>query len=330
MSALTRCLMEEAAALASAATRLDNGQVEAALNLLEGCAERRAKLVITGVGKSGIVARKIAATFSSIGLMAIYLNPLDALHGDLGVVAPDDVTLLLSNSGETQELLEILPHLRRRGTARIALVGRVESSLGRGCDVVLDGSVDREVCPLNLAPTASTAVAMAIGDALAAVWMERRGISPQDFALNHPAGSLGKQLTLTAADLMVPVARLAPLGAATPLPEVIGHLTADGVGACWVAKEASSLQLWGLITDGDLRRALQSHPPETWNHLTAGDLMTADPITVAGDILAIHALERMERNRRKAIGVLPVVEDGARMLGLLRLHDLVQAGLAKG
>jgi arabinose-5-phosphate isomerase len=330
LSALTRCLMEEAAAIAASATRLDTAQVEAALDLLDGCATRRAKLVITGVGKSGIVARKIAATFSSIGLMAIYLNPLDALHGDLGVVAPDDVTLLLSNSGETEELLEILPHLRRRGTARIALVGRVVSSLARGCDVVLDGSVDREVCPLNLAPTASTAVAMAIGDALAAVWMERQGISPQDFALNHPAGSLGKQLTLTSSDLMVPVTRLAPLASGTPLPEVIGHLTADGVGACWVAREDDSQLLWGLITDGDLRRALQSHPPQTWDSLTANDLMTADPITVAADTLAIHALERMERNRRKAITVLPVVGEGTRMLGLLRLHDLVQAGLTSG
>jgi arabinose-5-phosphate isomerase len=329
LSSLTRCLLEEAAAIASAATRLDSNQVEAALALLEGCAERRAKLVITGVGKSGIVARKIAATFASIGLMAIYLSPLDALHGDLGVVAPDDVALLLSNSGETQELLEILPHLRRRGTAMIALVGRVDSSLSRGCQVVLDGSVDREVCPLNLAPTASTAVAMAIGDAMAAVWMERRGLSPQDFALNHPAGSLGKQLTLTAADLMVPVAQLAPLAAATPLPEVISHLTADGVGACWVAREHDRQQIWGLITDGDLRRALQSHPPQAWNQLRACDLMTADPITIAGDLLAIQALERMERNHRKAIAVLPVVAEGGRMVGLLRLHDLVQAGLAR-
>ena len=327
MSALTRCLIEEAAAIAASARRLDSEQVEQALRLLDQCIERRAKLVITGVGKSGIVARKIAATFSSIGLMAIYLNPLDALHGDLGVVAPDDVTLLLSNSGETQELLEILPHLRRRGTGRIALVGRVDSSLARSCDVVLDGSVDREVCPLNLAPTASTAVAMAIGDALAAVWMERRGISPQDFALNHPAGSLGKQLTLTAADLMVPVARLAPLAAATPLPGVIAHLTADGVGACWVAHEENHLRIHGLITDGDLRRALQQHGPEEWRGLTAGHLMTPDPITVEGETLAIQAMERMEHNRRKPITVLPVTDRDRRMLGLLRLHDLVQAGL---
>lgn len=328
MSALTRCLQEEAAAIAATAERLAAGQVEAALELLDGCADRRAKLVITGVGKSGIVARKIAATFSSIGLMAIYLNPLDALHGDLGVVAPDDVALLLSNSGETAELLEILPHLRRRGSRRIALVGRIDSSLARGCDVVLDGSVDREVCPLNLAPTASTAVAMAIGDALAAVWMERRGISPEDFALNHPAGSLGKQLTLTAADLMVPVVRLVPLAAQTPLPEVIAHLTADGVGACWVARSDDSAKIHGLITDGDLRRALQSHPAAAWSDLTARDLMTADPITVPASMLAIEAIEQMERNRRKAIGVLPVVDAQQRMQGLLRLHDLVQAGLA--
>ena len=329
MSALTRCLEEEAAAIAAAAQRQLPDQVEAALQLLDACAARRGKLVITGVGKSGIVARKIAATFSSIGLMAIYLNPLDALHGDLGVVSPDDLALVLSNSGETEELLQILPHLKRRGTARIALVGRVASSLARGCDVVLDGSVDREVCPLNLAPTASTAVAMAIGDALAAVWMERRGVSPEDFALNHPAGSLGKQLTLTAADLMVPVGRLVPLEASTPLPDVIAHLTADGVGACWVARPDERVRIHGLITDGDLRRALQSHGPGDWSQLTAADLMTVDPITVQTSTLAIEAMERMERNRRKAIAVLPVVDAQDRMQGLLRLHDLVQAGLAK-
>ena len=328
MSALTRCLEEEAAAIAAASKRLPTDQVEAALGLLDTCATKRAKLVITGVGKSGIVARKIAATFSSIGLMAIYLNPLDALHGDLGVVAPDDLALLLSNSGETEELLQILPHLKRRGRALIALVGSVASTLARSCDVVLDGSVDREVCPLNLAPTASTAVAMAIGDALAAVWMERRGVSPEDFALNHPAGSLGKQLTLTAADLMVPVQRLVPVQPATPLPEVIAHLTADGVGACWVARQEAQAQIHGLITDGDLRRALQNHGPTEWNRLTAAELMTADPITVQGTTLAIEAIKRMERNHRKAIAVLPVVDEEKRMLGLLRLHDLVEAGLA--
>jgi len=328
MSALTRCLREEAAAITSAAERLSNDQVEGALALLERCADRKSKLVITGVGKSGIVARKIAATFSSIGLMALYLNPLDALHGDLGVVASDDVCLLLSNSGETGELLQVLPHLKRRGTARIALVGRFESSLARGSDVVLEASVDREVCPLNLAPTASTAVAMAIGDALAAVWMERRGISPADFAINHPAGSLGKQLTMTVSDLMVPAAQLAPIQPTTPLLEVVGRLTQGAIGSGWVEDPQRAGRLIGLITDGDLRRALRNNGSDRWASLTAADLMTVDPITVAPDLLAVEALKHMEQNRRKPIAVLPVVDINDRLHGLLRLHDLVQAGLA--
>ena len=222
----------------------------------------------------------------------------------------------------------MLPHLKRRGTGRIAIVGRAESSLARGSDVVLEAGVDREVCPLNLAPTASTAVAMAIGDALAAVWMERRGISPADFALNHPAGSLGKQLTLTAADLMVPVSKLHPLQPQTPLPEVIGGLTRDGIGSGWVEHPENPGSLVGLLTDGDLRRALQDHSADRWSGLTAADLMTSDPITVGGDVLVVKALEQMEHNRRKPISVLPVVGEQKRLLGLLRLHDLVQAGLA--
>jgi arabinose-5-phosphate isomerase len=335
MTALTRCLQEEAAAISAAAERLIGTQVEAALELLEGCRERRAKLVVTGVGKSGIVARKIAATFSSIGLTAVFLNPLDALHGDLGIVASDDVALLLSNSGETDELLAILPHLRRRGTALIALVGRLGSSLALGCDVVLDGAVDREVCPLNLAPTASTAVAMAIGDALAAVWMERAGISPEDFAINHPAGSLGRQLTLTVADLMVPAADLEGLSPEAPLAEVIGRLTEGSngkgsLGAAWVQAAHNPAELAGLITDGDLRRTLQRHAPDSWASLRAADMATANPITVAPDTLAVMALELMEQNQRKPVTVLPVIDlanpEPRQLLGLLRLHDLVQAG----
>ncbi len=328
MSALTRCLHEEAAAIEAAAARLSSNQVEQALNLLERCADHKSKLVITGVGKSGIVARKIAATFSSIGLMALYLNPLDALHGDLGVVAPDDVCLLLSNSGETSELLEVLPHLKRRGTARIALVGRAESSLARGSDVVLEAAVDREVCPLNLAPTASTAVAMAIGDALAAVWMERRGISQADFAINHPAGALGKQLTMTVSDLMVPAEQLSALAPRTPLPEVISQLTQGTIGSGWVEDPDHPGRLMGLITDGDLRRALRDHSSNAWSKLRACDLMTADPITVSAELMAVDAIQRMEHNRRKPISVLPVVNASGELDGLLRLHDLVQAGLA--
>jgi len=330
-SALSRCLQEEAAAIAAAAGRLSSEQVEAALELLLGCRSRRAKLVVTGVGKSGIVARKIAATFSSIGLTAVFLNPTDALHGDLGIVAADDVALLLSNSGETEELLAILPHLKRRGTGRIALVGRIDSALARGCDVVLDGSVDREVCPLNLAPTASTAVAMAIGDALAAVWMERAGISPEDFAINHPAGSLGRQLTLTVAELMVPASELEPLAPEAPLSAVIGQLTRPtngkgSLGAAWVQGAGIGIGgSGGLITDGDLRRTLQRHPPEAWASVQASAMATSDPISVTPDTLAAEALRVMERNPAQALSVLPVI-DGGELVGLLRLHDLVQAG----
>ncbi|MGL6134306.1 MAG: KpsF/GutQ family sugar-phosphate isomerase [Prochlorococcaceae cyanobacterium] len=335
LSALTRCLVEEAAAIAAAASRLDPEQVERALQLLESCRNRRGKLVVTGVGKSGIVARKIAATFSSIGLTAVFLNPVDALHGDLGIVAADDVTLLLSNSGETVELLAILPHLIRRGTHRIGLVGRLGSSLARGCDVALDASVDREVCPLNLAPTASTAVAMAIGDALAAVWMERAGISPVDFAINHPAGALGRRLTLTVADLMVPAHELTPLAPDAPLPDVIAELTRGSpkrgsLGATWVHGEGQPAHLAGLITDGDLRRALQRHRAAEWDQVTASAMATRDPITVTPEVLAAEALELMEHNRRQAISVLPVVhpDHPTQRVGLLRLHDLVQAGFS--
>jgi len=333
MTAITACLLEEASAITAVTTRLCPQQVEQALTQLEACRQRRGKLVVTGVGKSGIVARKIAATFSSIGLSAIFLNPLDALHGDLGVVHSDDLALMLSNSGETTELLTILPHLKRRGTSRIALVGRLDSRLARGCDVVLDASVDREVCPLNLAPTASTAVAMAIGDALAVVFMERAGISPTDFAINHPAGSLGRQLTLSVGDLMIPAGELTPLAPETLLPKVIAHLTQGSssrgsLGASWVHAPGDVATLGGLVTDGDLRRALERHLPSVWDRVTAAEIATADPIAVTPEVLAADALELMERNSRQPITVLPVVESKTtkRLTGLLRLHDLVQAG----
>jgi arabinose-5-phosphate isomerase len=335
-TALSRCLLEEAQAIAAAADRLNPEQVEAALAMLASCKVRRAKLVLSGVGKSGMVARKIAATFSSIGLTAVFLNPVDALHGDMGIVAADDLVMLLSNSGETEELLAIVPHLKRRGTPLIALVGMVNSSLASGCDVVLDGSVDREVCPLNLAPTASTAVAMAIGDALAAVWMERAGISERDFAINHPGGSLGRQLTLTVEDLMVPAEHLTPLAPEASLPAVIANLTqgsleGGSLGAAWVHAPGDPGRFSGLITDGDLRRSLQNLGSDGWTQLSAGVIATVDPITVTPEVMAAAALELMERNGKRTISVLPVMDPACagRLLGILRLHDLVRAGLSR-
>ena len=326
MSELSRCLIEEASAIKSASERLDPNQVNKALNLLQNCSEKRSKLIITGVGKSGIVARKIAATFSSVGIMALYLNPLDALHGDLGVVASDDICLLISNSGNTKELLDLIPHLKKREIACIALIGDTKASIAIACDVVLDASVDKEICPLNLAPTASTAVAMAIGDALAVVWMERCKISHTDFAINHPSGALGKRLTFTVEDLMVPIKNLPPLLPSYKLVDLISSMTENGIGSSWIEDDSEKGKIIGLITDGDLRRTLKKHDPINWINLTAKDLMTNDPICVHKDVLAINAIQIMENNRKKPVSVLPVINGEEKMIGILRLHDLIQAG----
>ena len=185
-------MQEESAAILAAANRLDNKTVEKSILLLKNCSDNNKKLLLTGVGKSGIVARKLAATFTSIGLTAIYLNPLDALHGDLGIVEKGDVCIIISNSGETKELVQLIPYLKNKGAKQLGILGKINSSIASQIDIILDASVNKEICTLNLAPTASTTVAMAIGDALAVVWMERIGISEKDFAINHPSGQLGK------------------------------------------------------------------------------------------------------------------------------------------
>ena len=310
MNSLSQCLREEAAAISAAAERLSSLEVEKALDLLTYCLINKEKLVITGVGKSGIVARKIAATFSS-----------------LGIVSENDVCLLMSNSGETLEILQIIPHLKRRKTKTIALVGRKNSSLARETDVILFGGVDKEVCPLNLAPTASTAVAMAIGDALAAVLMERQSISSSDFALNHPAGQLGKQLTLTVEDLKVPVSEIPSITPDSGLEEIISNITEGGIGCAWIEDPSKAGEIIGIITDGDLRRTLKENQPKIWNSLIAKDLMTKNPITIDQKILIIEAIEKMEINRKKPITVMPIINNKNKLIGFLKLHDLIQAGL---
>ena len=330
MSALTSFLNQEADAIKLASRRLTSKEVEKALMLLKNCYEDNGKLIICGVGKSGIVARKISATFSSVGLMAINLNPLDALHGDLGIIAKQDVCIFLSNSGETSELLNILPHIEKRKNSIISIVGNVKSSLAKASCAVLNSEVNKEICPLNLAPTASTAVAMAIGDALAAEWINRRGISTNDFAFNHPAGSLGKQLTLTAGDLMIPVKELLPLKKDSKITKIINRLTFDGIGVTWVENSNKEGELIGLITDGDLRRILEKVEPSNWSEITAETMMTTDPITINENLLAIECIRLMEENPKKQITVLPIVKETKNKIkleGILRLHDLVKAGL---
>ena len=329
MSALSNCLLIEAKAIANTADKLDSVQVEATFKLLKSCFKNRGKLITSGVGKSGIVARKIAATFSSLGLTSLYLNPLDALHGDLGIADSNDLALVISNSGETKEILEIAPHLKKRGIKFIGILGNKSSSLNKICDTFLDSSVDRESCPLNLAPTTSTSVALAIGDALAAVWIERERISRVDFATNHPAGNLGKKLTLKTKDLMIPYDQIKFLSPELGILKIIEFLTKDGIGACCVFDNLNSKNLIGLITDGDLRRALKENKSEKWSELKAKNLMSNDPIIINEEVLAIDALKLMENNRKKSISVLPVLDKDSKFLGLLRLHDLIQSGLKK-
>ncbi len=327
MISLYECMKEESAAILEAAKRLNNNQVEKTLILLEECFKNKKKLLLTGVGKSGIVARKLAATFSSIGLTSIYLNPLDALHGDLGIVDQKDLCILLSNSGETQELIQLIPHLRNKGSIQIGILGNLNSTLALKSNVFLDASVNKEVCPLNLAPTASTTVAMAIGDALAVVLMEKMGISRQDFAINHPAGKLGRELTLKVSDLMKPNNQLNPLFKNSSFREIISEITRGAIGSCWIKERSQKNKLIGLITDGDLRRALKNYEPKEWENLLAEKIMTKDPIVISSDKFAIDALELMEKNRKKPISLLPVVGEDYEFIGILRLHDLIQAGL---
>ena len=311
----------EADAIAQTATRLDAAAVERVVDLLACC---QGKVVILGVGKSGIIGQKIAATMTSAGTAALYLHPSDALHGGLGIVQANDVVIVLSNSGETDEIVEMLPYLKNREVAIVALVGNVNSTLARRADVVLDASVDKEACPLNLAPTTSTTVALAIGDALAMTVMKVKGLTSDDFAVNHPAGRLGKRLTLRVGDLMHGDGENPTIPAGSSWIEVVRAISKGGLGAVCVVD--SDGRLAGIITDGDLRRAIEQTSYESLAKLTCDDFMTRKPVVAMPELLAFEALRLME-DRPSQISVLPVVDEDQKCVGLLRLHDVVRSGL---
>ena len=321
---IAEVMLAEAQAITAAAQRLDATHAQRAVDMLVAC---NGKVLVTGVGKSGLVAQKIAASLTSVGLMSVYLNPLDALHGDIGVVRDGDVIIMISNSGETTELLAVIPYVKKRDVQLLGILGKTKSAIGQRCDLVLDASVEREASPIDQVPTSSTAVAMAIGDALTVAWMTAKGVSVNDFAMNHPAGSIGRRLTLMVRDLMIPRDKLIMINADARLPEVVDALTTQAVGAVLVTHAVDPDVLGGIITDGDLRRALKRTPADGWGELVARDLMTTSPIAVASGMPAIEALTLMERNAKKAITVLPVIDE-AKVVGMLRMHDLVQAGLS--
>ena len=318
---IQQLLRIESDAIAQTATRLDQAQVERVIELLATC---KGKVVILGVGKSGIIGQKIAATMTSAGTAALYLHPSDALHGGLGIVQPEDVVIVLSNSGETDEIVAMLPYLKNRGVPIIAIVGNLSSTLARRADVVLDASVDKEACPLNLAPTTSTTVALAIGDALAMTVMKVKGLTPDDFAVNHPAGRLGKRLTLRVADLMHRDGENPTIATGSSWVEVVRAISRGGLGAVCVVD--ASGRLAGIITDGDLRRAIEQTSHESLAKLTGDDFMTRKPVVARPELLAFDALRLME-DRPSQISVLPVVDEDQICIGLIRVHDIVRSGL---
>jgi arabinose-5-phosphate isomerase len=307
----------EADAIEKAAARLDRLPVERAIELLACC---ESKVIVTGVGKSGVIAQKIAQTLTSTGTVAVFVHPSDALHGSLGVVARGDIVIALSNSGETDEILTLLPTIKNRQVTMISIVGDLNSTLARQSDVALDAGVDKEACPHNLAPTTSTTVALAIGDALAMTLMDAKNLTAEDFAANHPAGRLGKRLTLKVKNLMHESPSVAP---GANWLEVVRAISKHALGAVNVVDGEE--RLIGIVTDGDLRRTIEKTPPETFAELTAAQMMTRGPISVAPETLAFEALQLME-NRPSQISVLPVVAED-KCVGLLRLHDIVRSGL---
>src|SRR5881394_3813651 len=309
-------LRVESDAIAKAASRMKADDVERALAILTSC---KGKVILLGVGKSGIIAQKIAATMTSSGTASVYLHPSDALHGGLGIVRSEDAVVMWSNSGETDELLELLPYLKRREVPILAIVGNVKSTIAKRADAVVDASVDHEACPLNLAPTTSTTVALAIGDALAMTLMRAKGLTENEFASNHPAGQLGKRLTLTVADLMHSGAKNPTIAADAAWMEIISTITHFGLGAVNVIDAEGKLA--GIITDGDLRRSLQriGSGEIGFANIKCDELMTRNPIVTNPEMLAFDALRLME-DRPSQINVLPVVDAGRLCVGLIRLH----------
>lgn len=304
------------------ALELTMGAIDAdfvrAVELLEAC---RGKVVLTGMGKSGLVAQKIAATLSSTGTTAVFMHAGDGVHGDLGVIQHSDVVVALSHSGTTIEILSLMPTIQRVGAPVIAMVGDPNSPLAKQARVALRVNIHREAGWLNLAPTSSTAAMMALGDALALVLCEKRGFRPEDFALFHPGGNLGRRLLLRVRDLMHSGEENPLALPTTPMADITDLLTRTRMGGVSIVKDRRSRTLAGIITDGDVRSALSRR--EAFFKLAARDIMTVNPVSIQADMLAADALELME-NRRTQISVLPVVDKKNRVQGLVRVHDLLQ------
>lgn len=313
LAAARNAIEIEAASLRRAAARLD-GELVRAVELILG---HPGKVVLTGIGKSGHVARNIVATLCSTGTAAVFLHPAEAVHGDLGIYTPGDPTVVISNNGSSAELLSLVPLLRQFDSPLIGILGSASSPLASQVDVFLDASVEREADPNNLAPTASAVTALALGHALAIALITARNFTPEEFGRFHPGGQLGRNLRLSVGQAMHPIEEAACVTPGTSLKDVIIAMTRRPLGAACVVDHAGALA--GFLTDGDLRRALTAH--DDIRALTARDAMTPSPVTVAAEATLGHALELMER-RASQISALPVVASDGRVVGILRLHDV--------
>lgn len=289
-------------------------------NAVEAIYNCKGRVVLTGLGKSGLVARKIVATMNSTGTAAIFLHPTDALHGDLGMVRKDDVVILISKSGSTEELNNLLPLLKRIGVTLIAMCGEPNSVMAKDCDIFLNIHVKEEACPYDLAPTSSSTVTLALGDALAVTLIEKRGFTQEDFAMLHPGGSLGKRLSLKISEIMIKGERVPIVEESTPIKNVIFEITSKRLGVTSVVNSDGILS--GIITDGDLRRLLEK--TLEIKNLTAKDIMSVNPKVMKEDFLASFALQQMETHK---ITSLIITDDNNKPIGIVHLHDLINIGL---
>lgn len=312
-----KVLMDESEALQIGASRL-GPEIAKAARIVQGC---NGRLVVSGLGKSGHVGRKIAATLASLGTPSFFLHSAEAAHGDLGMVRREDVALLISHSGRTAEVVRLIPFFRRLGAPVIAITGDLQSPLASGADVVLDASVEREADPLNLAPTSSTTLQLAMGDALAGVITEMRCLKREDFALFHPAGSLGRQLLMTVSDVMGSGSKLPSVQETVTVKDALFEITSKNYGATVVVNDKGVLT--GIFTDGDLRRLIEKKGVSCLEE-TISDVMSTGPRTISKDSLAVEAVRIMQDLE---VSVLIVVEE-SRPVGMLHLHELLQAGLS--
>ena len=318
---LTELLKKARSHLDAFFDQIDVASLTQIFEIFLGC---KGVLFFTGVGKSGLVAQKIAATMTSTGTKALALSPTDALHGDIGIVSKEDVFVILSKSGETEELLQILPFVRNKGAKLVAVISQEGSRLAKGCDLNIVLPFEKELCPFDLAPTTSTTTQLIFGDILAIALMRAKEFSLNEYASNHPGGQIGRRSSIKVSDLMVKGAELPIASPDHKLEEVLSDFSGKRCGCLIVVDQEKKLQ--GIFTDGDLRRSLQKHGGQVLSQ-PLSSLMTSEPRSVASHDLAWDALRLMETDQKRPITVLPVLDESSCVVGLIKMHDLIQSGV---